>query len=86
MAEKTVRVDEEADASADQAAVTTTVGAAVAATGATNSSPYGYVGAAQADAIVTNINTLRVDLLAINTALTAIRAALVANNIIKGGA
>ena len=46
--------------------------AAVATTGATNSSPYGYTTAAQADAIVTLLNE--------------IRAALVAAGIIKGAA
>lgn len=46
--------------------------AAVAATGSTNSSPYGYTTAAQADAIVTLVN--------------ALRAALVAEGLIKGAA
>jgi len=46
--------------------------AAVATTGATNSSPYGFTTAAQADAIVTLLNE--------------IRAALVAKGIIKGSA
>lgn len=46
--------------------------AAVAATGASNSTPYGYTTAAQADAIVTLLNE--------------IRAALIAKGIIKGAA
>jgi hypothetical protein len=46
--------------------------AAVATTGATNSSPYGYTTAAQADAIVALVNE--------------IRAALVEKGIIKGAA
>lgn len=46
--------------------------AAVAATGASNSTPYGFTTAAQADAIVTLVNELR--------------AALVAAGIIKGAA
>ena len=46
--------------------------AAVVATGSTNSSPYGYATAAQADAIVTLVNE--------------IRAALVAKGLIKGSA
>lgn len=46
--------------------------AAVATTGASNSSPYGFTTAAQADAIVTLVNELR--------------AALVAAGIIKGSA
>lgn len=45
---------------------------AVAATGSTNSSPFGFTTAAQADAIVTLLNE--------------IRAALVAKGIIKGAA
>lgn len=69
--------------SANQAAVTTTVGSAVATTAATNTSPYGY-DQAQADAIVTNINALRVDVLAINTLVTALRLALVNLGIVKG--
>lgn len=44
--------------------------AAVATTGATNSTPYGYTTAAQADALVTLVNELR--------------AALVAKGIIAG--
>ncbi len=39
--------------------------AAVIATGATNSSPYGFATAAQADAIVTLVNKIRTDLLAL---------------------
>lgn len=46
--------------------------AAVATTGATNSSPYGFTTAAQADAIVTLLNE--------------IRAALVAKGLMKGSA
>ena len=85
MPDRVIRIDEDQYGSADQAAVTTTVGSAVAGTAATDSSPFGYA-QAQADAIVTNINALRVDLLAMNTLLTAIRASLVAADIIKGGA
>lgn len=72
-------------ASANQAVVTTTVGSAVAGTAATNSTPYGY-SQAQADAIVANINALRVDLLAMNTLLTELRAAEVEKGLIKGAA
>lgn len=46
--------------------------AAVATTGATNATPYGFTTAAQADAIVTLVNELR--------------AALVAVGVIKGAA
>lgn len=66
-----------------QAAVTTTVGSAVAGTAATNSSPYGYA-QAQADAIVANINDLRTDVLAITTLVNELRAAAVALGTIKG--
>lgn len=72
-------------ASANQAAVTTTVGSAVAATGSTQTTPYGYA-QAQADAIVSNVNALRVDLLAMNTLLTQVRADLVALGFEKGSA
>lgn len=72
-------------AGADQAAVTATTGAAVATTAATSTTPFGYA-EAQANAIVTNVNTLRVDLLAVNVLLTEIRAALVAKGLIKGAA
>lgn len=54
-----------------KATITTTVGSAVATTGATNTTPYGYSGAAQADAIVANVNALRVDLLALVAELKA---------------
>lgn len=53
-----------------KATITPTVGSAVATTGATNSSPYGYA-EAQANAIVANVNALRVDLLALVAELEA---------------
>lgn len=68
-----------------QAAVTTTVGSAVAGTAATNSTPYGY-SQAQADAIVTNINALRVDVLATVALVNKLRTDLVELGIIKGAA
>ncbi|MCT4492642.1 hypothetical protein [Bosea minatitlanensis] len=43
-------------ANADQAAVTTSVGAAVATTGATNTTPYGFTTAAQANDLVARTN------------------------------
>lgn len=52
------------DRGAAGAAAVTTVGAAVAGTAATNSTPYGFA-QAQADAIVANVNALRVDVLAL---------------------
>lgn len=68
-----------------QAAVTTTVGAAVDTTPSTNVSPYGYT-ETQADAIVTNINALRVDLLNAVTLVNEMRAALVEKGLVKGSA
>lgn len=53
-----------------QDAITTTVGSAVAGTAATSTSPFGYA-EAQANAIVANVNALRVDLLALVAALEA---------------
>ena len=46
--------------------------AAVATTAATNSSPYGYAGSAQADAIPVAINALAADVLALKKVITAI--------------
>lgn len=70
---------------AAQAAVTTTVGDAVDTTGATNSSPYGYA-EAQANAIVTNVNALRVDTLALAALVNEMRSVLVARGFMKGSA
>lgn len=70
---------------ATQAAVTNTVGAAVAATAATSTVPFGFA-EAQANAIVTNVNALRVDVIANNALLNELRAALVEKGLIKGAA
>ena len=72
-------------AGAAQAAVTSTVGAAVVTTAATITTPYGYA-QDQADAIVANVNTLRVDLLATVALANECRAALVEKGLIKGAA
>lgn len=72
-------------ASSSEAAVTTTVPSAVATTSATNSSPYGYA-QTQADALVTNVNALRVDVLALATLVNQLRADLVSLGLIKGSA
>jgi hypothetical protein len=72
-------------ASSSQAAVTTTVGSAVATTGATSSTPFGYA-EAQANAIVTNVNALRVDVLALTTLVNQLRSELVTLDILKGSA
>lgn len=71
---------------ASEAAVTLTVGAAVATNASTNTTPYGYSTNTQADAIVTNLNALRVDMLAMNTLVDKLRADLVATGLIKGSA
>lgn len=67
------------------AAVTATVGTAVATTAATAVSPYGYA-QAQADAIVANINALRLDTLAVVTLVNELRATLVELGAHKGSA
>lgn len=68
----------------EQAAVTTTIGAAVTQTGvavattsATNSSPYGY-SQAQANAIVTNVNATVTDVAALTARLNQARADILA--------
>lgn len=73
-------------AGAAQAAVTPTIGAAVATTSSTNSGPFGYTTGAQADGIITAVNALLVDVGAIETLLNEVRAALVAKGVIKGSA
>lgn len=73
-------------ASANQAAVTATVGAAVATTSATNATPYGFTTAAQANDLVARTNQLRADVLALTTLCNEQRAALVSLGLIKGSA
>ena len=53
-----------------------TVGSAASATGATNASPFGYTTAGQANAIVTLLNQCRVDILALQTAVTGLTTQL----------
>jgi UDP-N-acetyl-D-mannosaminuronic acid transferase (WecB/TagA/CpsF family) len=71
---------------ADQTAVSTTVGGAVATTAATATSPFGYTTAAQADAIVANVNALRADVLALAALTNELRAGIVALGLVKGSA
>jgi len=66
-----------------QAAVTTTVGAAVATTAPTNSSPYGF-GQTQATDLVARVNQLRADVLALTDLTNELRASLVEKGLIKG--
>ena len=73
-------------AHADQGAVTKTVGAAVATTAATNSTPYGYTTAAQADDIVTRLNQAIVDIGALETLVNRLRTEIVNKGIMKGAA
>jgi hypothetical protein len=82
------------------AAMTTTVGAAVAATAATQTTPWGFSTAAQANDLVARVNQLRTDVLEVKTRLDqigvdgaasktladGIRSALVALGLIKGAA
>lgn len=72
-------------AGAAQAAVTGTVGAALATTAATNSSPYGFT-QAQADGLIARVNALIVDNAAQTVLINELRAALAAKGIIKGAA
>lgn len=56
-----------------------TTGAAVAATGASEAdTPWGYTTEAQANAIVTNINTLRTDMIAAMAQINALRDDIIA--------
>ena len=54
----------------------TTVGSSVATTSATKTTPSGYTTNGQADAIVTNVNALRVDVLAMKVQINLLLAAL----------
>ncbi len=56
--------------------VDTTVGAAVATTGATNAAPYGFTTATQPDDLVARVNQLRVDVLALESTLNTLLAQL----------
>lgn len=69
----------------DQAAVATLSGS-VATTSASNSSPYGYTTASQADAIVSTVNSLITKVNSTITLENELRAALVALGAIKGSA
>lgn len=73
-------------AHADQAAVTHTVGDPVATTGASNSSPYGFRTAAQANDLVARCNQMRADILALEALGNRMRADLVALGPLKGAA
>lgn len=72
-------------AGAAQAAVSATVGAALATTAATNSTPYGF-SQAQADGLIARVNALIVDNAAQTALINELRAALVEKGLIKGAA
>ena len=55
------------------AAVTATVGAAVAGTAATNTTPFGYTTNTQANDLVSRVNQLRADVIALTAAVNALR-------------
>mgnify|MGYP001596316390 CR=1 FL=1 len=65
---------------ADTAAITSS---ALATTAATQTSPYGFAGAAQADAIATEVNKIRTDVAAIRTTLLAALDVLEAHGLMK---
>ena len=67
-----------------QTAVTKTTGAAIATTGSTNSSPYGFTTSAQADALVARVNQLVTDNANLVILVNELRAALVEKGLIKG--
>lgn len=73
-------------ASANQAAVGATVGVAVATTGATQTTPYGFTTAAQANDLVARVNELKTLGEANKVLVNEMRANLVALGLIKGSA
>ncbi|WP_395739302.1 hypothetical protein [Prosthecobacter sp.] len=66
-----------------QAAVTNTVGAALATTAATTSTPYGF-SQAQADGLIARVNALIVDNAAQTVLINELRAALVEKGLVAG--
>lgn len=66
-----------------QAAVTDTVGAALATTAATQTTPYGF-SQAQADGLISRVNALIVDNAAKTVLINELRASLVEKGIIAG--
>jgi hypothetical protein len=73
-------------ANANQAAVSSTVGAVVATTGATQTTPFGFTTATQANDLVSRVNQLRADVLELTRLVNQIRADLVALGLQKGSA
>ena len=73
-------------ASANQAAVTGTIGAAVGTTAATTTTPYGFSTSTQANGVITLLNTCRADVAALTTLANQLRTDLVNLTLIKGSA
>lgn len=73
-------------ASANQGIVNCTVGDALATNASVQNTGFGYATNTIADGVITNLNALRVDVLAINTLVNRLRLDLVTTGIIKGGA
>ena len=74
-----------ARASSAQAAVTATVGAALATTSATQATPYGF-SQAQADGLIARVNALIVDNAALVVLVNELRTTLINANLAKGSA
>ncbi len=72
-------------ASAAQAAVTATVGAALATTAATQTTPYGF-SQAQADGLIARVNALIVDNAALVVLINENRTILINAGLAKGSA
>jgi hypothetical protein len=72
-------------AASAQAAVTATVGAALATTAATTSTPYGF-SQAQADGLIARVNALIVDNAALIVLVNEQRTTLINAGLIKGSA
>lgn len=66
--------------------VVTPASTTVATTAATTGSPVGYTTTTQANAITAQLNAAVADIASVTTLVNSIRAALVAHNLIKGGA
>jgi hypothetical protein len=73
-------------AGAGQAAVAGTIGAAVGATTATSTTPFGFSTSTQANGVVTLLNACRADVAGLTTLVNQLRSDLVALGLIKGAA
>lgn len=73
-------------ASSAQAAVTGTIGAALATTAVTQASPWGFASQAQGDLVTTRLNQALVDIAALTALVNEQRTALINLGVIKGSA